>query len=152
MYLVTCKSFYLIAMKTVRLMACDDSFQANLIKGALENEGIPVILHNEHTSGVMRGYIREASTVDIFIDERDSERALELLERNQMIPERLNCCPYCHSDQITFVLKKKHRVRAILAGLLALLAASSPGTEHWEYVCKQCGARFDKPVGKEKKQ
>ena len=152
MYLATCKSFYLIAMKTVRLIACDDSFQANLIKGALENEGIPVILHNEHTSDVMHGYIREASTVDIFIDERDSERALELLERNQMIPERLNRCPYCHSDQITFVLKKNHRVRAFFSGLLALLAASSPGTEHWEYICKQCGARFDKPVGKEKKQ
>lgn len=137
-------------MKTVRLITCDDSFQANLIKGALENEGIATILHNEHTSDVMRGYIREASMVDVFIDERDSERALQLLERNQMIPERLNCCPCCHSDQITFVLKKKHRVRAVLAGLLALLAASSPGTEHWEYVCKQCGAHFDKPVSRMK--
>ena len=126
-------------MRTVRLITCDDSFQANLIKGALENEGIPVILHNEHISDVMRGYIREASTVDILVDEHDSERALQLLERNQMIPERLNRCPHCHSDQIMFVLKKKHRFRAILAGFLALLAASSPGTEHWEYVCKQCG-------------
>lgn len=139
-------------MRTVRLITCDDSFQANLIKGALENEGIPVILHNEHTSDVMRGYIREASTVDILVDEHDSERALLLLERNQMIPERLNHCPHCHSDQIMFVLKKKHRFRAILAGFLALLAASSPGTEHWEYVCKQCGAHFDKPVGKNKEE
>lgn len=139
-------------MRTVRLITCDDSFQANLIKGALENEGIPVILHNEHISDVMRGYIREASTVDILVDEHDSERALQLLERNQMIPERLNRCPHCHSDQIMFVLKKKHRFRAILAGFLALLAASSPGTEHWEYVCKQCGAHFDKPVGKNKEE
>lgn len=139
-------------MRTVRLITCDDSFQANLIKGALENEGIPVILHNEHTSDVMRGYIREASTVDILVDEHDSERALQLLERNQMIPERLNRCPHCHSDQIMFVLKKKHRFRAILAGFLALLAASSPGTEHWEYVCKQCGTHFDKPVGKNKEE
>lgn len=139
-------------MRTVRLITCDDSFQANLIKGALENEGIPVILHNEHTSDVMRGYIREASTIDILVDEHDSERALQLLERNQMIPERLNRCPHCHSDQIMFVLKKKHRFRAILAGFLALLAASSPGTEHWEYVCKQCGAHFDKPVGKNKEE
>ncbi len=139
-------------MRTVRLITCDDSFQANLIKGALENEGIPVILHNEHTSDVMRGYIREASTVDVLVDEHDSERALQLLERNQMIPERLNRCPHCHSDQIMFVLKKKHRFRAILAGFLALLAASSPGTEHWEYVCKQCGAHFDKPVGKNKEE
>lgn len=139
-------------MRTVRLITCDDSFQANLIKGALENEGIPVILHNEHTSDIMRGYIREASTVDVLVDEHDSERALQLLERNQMIPERLNRCPHCHSDQIMFVLKKKHRFRAILAGFLTLLAASSPGTEHWEYVCKQCGAHFDKPVGKNKEE
>lgn len=139
-------------MKTVRLITCNDSFQGNVIKGALESEGIAAILHNEHAADVMRGYIPEVSTVDVFIDERDCERALQLLERNGVIPERLNCCSCCHSEQIEFVLKKKHRFRAVLSGFLALLAASSPGTEHWEYVCKDCGAHFDRPVGKSGKQ
>lgn len=31
---------------------------------------------------------------------------------------------------------------------ITMLSASPPGTEHWEYVCKDCGKAFDKPVGK----
>lgn len=34
-------------MKTVRLITCDGAFQARLIQGALENEGIASVLHNE---------------------------------------------------------------------------------------------------------
>ncbi len=34
-------------MRTVKLITCNESFQARLIKGALENEGIAVAIHNE---------------------------------------------------------------------------------------------------------
>lgn len=34
-------------MKTVKLITCDDAFQAHVIQGALENEGIASVLHNE---------------------------------------------------------------------------------------------------------
>ena len=44
-------------MKTVRLITCDSSFQARLILGALENEGIAGILHNENSSNILKGYI-----------------------------------------------------------------------------------------------
>ena len=42
-------------MKTVRLITCEEPFQARLIQGALENEGIASVLHNENTSNVLRG-------------------------------------------------------------------------------------------------
>lgn len=135
-------------MRTVRLITCNDSFQARLIKGALENEGISAVLHNENTSNVLRGYISSISGVDIFVYEADYEKAMSILEANQMIPERLIYCPHCGSKNIKFVLKKKHRIRAIFSTLLAMLAAAPPGTEHWEYICKDCGNNFDKPVGK----
>lgn len=67
-------------MKTVRLITCDDSFQARLIVGALENEGIAAILHNENTSNVLRGYISNISGVDIFVYEDEYEKAIKLLE------------------------------------------------------------------------
>lgn len=133
-------------MKTVRLITCDDSFQARLIVGALENEGIAAILHNENTSNVLRGYISNISGVDIFVYEDEYEKTIKLLEQNQMIPEQLKYCPYCHSSNIQFVLKKKKRLRAIVSTILAMLAGAPPGTEHWEYICKQCGKHFDKPV------
>lgn len=135
-------------MKTVRLITCDDSFQANIIKGALENEGIAAVLHNEHAADVMRGYVREASTVDVLVYECDGERALDILERNGMIPERLRYCPFCHSGNIVYKLKKEHRIRAVLATLAAMLTASSPVSKHGEYVCKDCGAHFSRPAGK----
>ena len=43
-------------MKTVRLITCDGAFQARLIQGALENEGIASVLHNEND--FRSGYFR----------------------------------------------------------------------------------------------
>lgn len=40
-------------MKTVKLITCDDAFQAHVIQGALKNEGIASVLHNENMSSVM---------------------------------------------------------------------------------------------------
>lgn len=139
-------------MRTVRLITCEDSFQAQLIKGALENEGIPSVLHNVNTSNVMRGLIPAIAGVDIFVYERDYDQALQLLEENQMIPEQLKFCPCCHSGNIRFELKKRHRLRALLSAFATLIAGIPPGTEHWEYVCNDCGAHFDKPAGRKKSE
>ena len=84
----------------------------------------------------------------IFVYEDEYDNALRLLERNQMIPEQLRYCPHCGSDEIKFVLKKSHRVRAVVAAVIAALSAAPPGTEHWEYVCRKCGTHFEKPVAK----
>ena len=73
-------------MKTVKLITCDDAFQAHVIQGALKNEGIASVLHNENMSSVMRGYVRDVTGVDIFVYEDEYDNALRLLERNQMIP------------------------------------------------------------------
>lgn len=74
-------------MKTVKLITCDDAFQAHVIKGALENEGIASVLHNENMSVVYRGYGSSIAGVDIFVYEDDYENALRLLKQNQMISE-----------------------------------------------------------------
>ena len=56
-------------MKTVRLITCNDDFQANVIKGALQNEGIESVLHNENFSNLYRGMGTNFSGVDIFVAE-----------------------------------------------------------------------------------
>lgn len=135
-------------MRTVRLITCDDAAQAHIIQGALENENIASLLHNENMSNVMRGYISDITGVDIFVYEKDYDRALDLLERNQMIPEQLKYCPNCGASDIKFVLKHNRRIRAMIATILSMLTATPPGTEHWEYVCKKCGTHFEKPVAR----
>ena len=46
-------------MKTVKLITCSDAAQAHIIQGALENEGISSLLHNENMSTLLRGYIND---------------------------------------------------------------------------------------------
>ena len=112
-------------MKTVKLITCSDAAQAHIIQGALENEGISSLLHNENMSTLLRGYINDIAGVDVLVDEADYEAAVRLLEQNEMIPEQLKYCPFCGSPDIK---------------------ATPPGNNHWEYVCHACGGKFEKPV------
>ena len=106
-------------MKTVKLITCDDAFQAHVIQGALENEGIASVLHNENMSSVMRGYVRDVTGVDIFVYEDEYDNALRLLERNQMIPEQLRYCPHCGSDDdARFVVDNYSRVNTVPCAIL----------------------------------
>lgn len=135
-------------MKTVRLITCNDDFQANVIKGALQNEGIESVLHNENFSNLYRGMGTNFSGVDIFVYEDDYEAALQLLERNGMVEVQSRYCPHCGSADLKCRLKRKHRLRAFFAMVFSVLSGGAPGTEHWEYRCNACGCCFEKPVGR----
>lgn len=137
-------------MKTVKLMTFNDAAQAHIVQGMLESEGIDSMLQNENMGGVLPGLINNISGVDMLVAESDYERAIELLEQNQMIPEQLKYCPACGAANIKFVLKKGRRLKATMAALACLLSGTPPGTNHWEYVCNACGNRFEKPVAKVK--
>ena len=52
-------------MKTVKLITCDDAFQAHIIQGALANEGIDSLLHNENMSTLLRGFVHDLSLIHI---------------------------------------------------------------------------------------
>lgn len=133
-------------MKTIKLITCNDAIQAHIIQGALANEGIESLLHNENMSTLLRGYVRDISGVDVLVTDCDYEAAVRLLQQNQMIPEEQKFCPFCGSDQMRFVLKKEHRIKAIGAAIASMLAGVPPGDNHWEYICSHCGKAFEKPV------
>ena len=69
-------------MQTVRLTTCNTSYEAHIIKGKLESEGIPSILTNENMSNLYSGLISAFSGVDILVNENDLERAKQLLTSN----------------------------------------------------------------------
>lgn len=48
-------------MKTVRLITCNDAVQAHILQGALENEGIDSLLHNENFSSLLKSYVSNIS-------------------------------------------------------------------------------------------
>ena len=60
----------------IRLTTCPNVFNASLLKGALENEGIPAMLSNE----IMSGYMGTQG-VDVLVKEEDFEAAKKILEQ-----------------------------------------------------------------------
>ena len=61
----------------IRLTTCPNVFNANLLTGALENEGIPAMLSNE----IMSGYMGQ--DVDVLVKEEDFEAAKKILEQQE---------------------------------------------------------------------
>ena len=133
-------------MKTGKLITCNDAMKAHILQGALENEGIESVLHNENFSFLYRSYVSSIAGVDILVVDEDYDKAVRVLKQNQSWPEELTLCPYCGSSDIKLVLRKGKKLRAIGAAVLSMLAAAPPGSNHWEYTCKQCHKTFDKPV------
>lgn len=132
--------------RTIRLITCNNAAQAHIYQGALENEGISSVLHNENFSSLMVGFVDFISGVDLLVDEDDYVAAIEVLKRNQIWAEDWKACPNCGSLDIKFVLRKGRRIRAVGAALISAFASIPPGHNHWEYVCRQCNQSFEMPV------
>lgn len=81
-----------IRMKTVKLITCNDAMQAHILQGALRNEGIESLLHNENFSTLMKSYISNVSGVDIFVLEEDYDKAVQVLKDNQSWEEEPALC------------------------------------------------------------
>lgn len=135
-------------MKTVKLITCNDAMKAHILQGALENEGIESVLHNENFSTLYKSCVDSIAGVDILVADEDYARAVQVLRDNESWPEELNLCPHCGSSDIKFGLKKGKRLRAVGAALLSLLASAPPGDNHWEYTCGQCHRTFGTPVAR----
>lgn len=66
-------------MQTVRLTTCNTSYEAHLIKGRLEAEGIPSVLTNENMANLYSGLISAFTGIDILVNEDDLEQAKEII-------------------------------------------------------------------------
>ena len=105
-------------MKTVKLITCNDAMKAHILQGALENEGIESILHNENFSTLYKSCVSSIAGVDILVADDDYEKAVQVLRDNESWPEELTLCPYCGSSDIKFRLKKGQRLRAVGAAII----------------------------------
>ncbi|MCQ2196704.1 MAG: DUF2007 domain-containing protein [Bacteroidaceae bacterium] len=68
-------------MATKILKVCNNDFEAQLIKGALEGEGIPCVLQGSNSSFFRAGYgSQSAFPVNVLVEERDMEKALLIIK------------------------------------------------------------------------
>lgn len=65
--------------KIVKLKSCDNSFQAHLLKGKLENEGIPCSLSNENMNTLYGGINNTFTAVGVYVFEKDYDKAVEIM-------------------------------------------------------------------------
>lgn len=70
--------------KTVKLTTCENSFQANVIKGRLESEGIQSMLKNENFNFLYGGLNNSSVGVDVVVLEEDLERAKIILNEPEI--------------------------------------------------------------------
>ncbi|MDP3452712.1 MAG: DUF2007 domain-containing protein [Bacteroidales bacterium] len=126
-------------MKTVRLMTCESSVEASLIKGRLENEGVKCFLTNENFSNLMPNFNQiMGSGVQIMIDEADLNRAVEILELNKR--EEL-ICPECGSHNIKTVLGKSSFTKIIIV-ILSLFSTTPINNIKGVNRCRDCKKEF----------
>lgn len=83
-------------MKTVKLITCNDAMEAHILQGALENEGIESVLHNENFSFLYRSYVSSIAGVDILVVDEDYDKAVRVLKQNQSWPEELTLLSLIH--------------------------------------------------------
>ncbi len=127
-------------MRTIILTTCNNLFEANLIKGTLENNDIQCFLTNENFSSLMPHYNGVmGSGIQIMIDESDFEIAHRLISQDDT-KTKIEC-PNCHSSNITFSLGTK-KIKKILTILLSLLFWIPFGNIKNTYYCKDCKTEF----------
>ena len=63
------------------LTACNNTFEAELLKGRLESEGIPCVLQGE-TMNLVYGGI-SAMPINLLVREKDLEKALEVINSDE---------------------------------------------------------------------
>jgi DNA-directed RNA polymerase subunit RPC12/RpoP len=129
-------------MATIRLTTCEDSFEANLLKNKLEQEGIVCFLTNENFTNLLPNFVGLLGTgVHVMVEERDYERAVKLIE-NDMSKEGIKC-PYCNSTEVVYSFGRNVTNKIIIV-ILSLLILIPFGNIKRSYFCKECGTEFKK--------
>ncbi|HZH74233.1 MAG TPA: DUF2007 domain-containing protein [Mariniphaga sp.] len=128
-------------MKTITLTTCNNSIEANLLKGKLESNGIRCFLVNENFSNLMPHYNGILSTgIDIIIDDEDLEKASKLIMPE--VSEKQVICPNCHSTNIKSSFGS-NKVLKMMTIFISLLIWVPFGNIKKMYVCKDCKTEFD---------
>lgn len=126
-------------MKTATLLTCDSSVEANLIKGRLENEGIPSFVTNENFSNLLPNYNRILNSgVQVIVNKSDLSKAILVLELER--PKEL-VCPKCNSNKIRLVMGKKWFKKFVII-LTSLLNAVPINNINTINRCKACNYEF----------
>ena len=131
-------------MRTVKY--CDSVYSAHLICGTLANQEIKSQVINETISSVLPySAAIDSLQVQVVVDEKDLDRAIEILKCSDANLKDIHC-PECGSSDISSRLpsdKKRNVIMRYFLIFIALLSGSTPGYIRSVNYCKSCNKEFN---------
>ena len=133
-------------MRVVSLITCDDSAEASIIQGHLQNEGIPCFLTNQNFTNLYPNFNGVMGTgVQIQVNESDFERAAEIIKETHPevygnIQEKVSC-PNCKSESVKISFGKRKYLKYFYI-FLSLLLFYPLEKIKISYICKDCKTEF----------
>ena len=125
-------------MRTIALLTCDNLTEAHLIKGRLLNEEIDCFLTNENFTNLMPLYNNMmGSGIQIMIDEKDLNKAREIIKDKLEPNNQELVCPSCGSENIVLGFGERKGFK-IFNIIIAILSFFPLGNLKPKYYCKDC--------------
>lgn len=133
----------------ITIRSFDSVIDAYQLKNLLENEDIPVYVHDEHMSTLNPLYNNILQGVKLKIRATDRQRAEEIIkEADEAIltdeDDKRIACPRCHSTRVLYHLKSSKDAPGVFAMLVSFLTGSYPLHSKDVCLCKDCGHEFTK--------
>ncbi len=128
--------------KIIRILTCDNLTEAHLVKGRLENEGINCFLTNQNFTNLVPMYNNMMGAgIQIMIEEKNYEKAYEILQ-DKINPKTENIiCPNCGSNNIKLGLGK-YKGFKLLNIFIAIFSFLPLGNLKPKYYCKDCNSEI----------
>jgi len=117
---------------------------ANIIAGRLEEEGINSWLKDEYTVTIDPFLTNAVGGIKLMVDERDFEKAVELLKQYDREKKAQTPCIYCNSTNVELINTPRKATNwfwAIFGYLFGGFAMSYEKVYH----CFNCGKEFEPP-------
>ncbi|MEM7185680.1 MAG: DUF2007 domain-containing protein [Bacteroidota bacterium] len=121
------------------------SSEAQIIRGKLESEGIPVFMADDLTIDIDPLVSNALGGVRLRVYSEDEERAREILDtiRPFSVDEKGKeiHCPNCNSSRIHY-FSHVNSIKSLVAFLFGFLFSTLPFYTKYDYTCEVCKTKF----------
>lgn len=122
------------------------STEAQIVKGRLEAEGIPVFLADQFTIETDPLVSNAIGGIKLKVYSHDTVKALRVLEKinEHSLDDQGNeiLCPNCGKANVN-VFIPVHSFRSLFSVLFSFFTKPFEGSKKYEYQCRECGHKFN---------
>jgi len=132
-------------MNFVTLETFDNYIDANLLMNRLEQAGIDCWLKDEASVPLIPGLSNAIGGIKLMIDEKDTDKSVQILHVVKEIKRRSFACPHCNSHNIQHVTTNR-KAANIISAIRTLLSGKHAAGIKQVWYCFHCREAFDNPI------